>query len=306
MPTKIDLSQASLATRLWCFPRRPWPEQRRALLHRIFRWAPGAVVPIRLPFGSWWLAKYEYSTDLIVNSGYEELETAFMLRALRRGTTVLDVGANRGYYTLLASQRVGPRGRVIAFEPSARERRFLKANLFLNRCRNVVVESFALGGASGAADLYVVEGYSTGCNCLRSRQAELPGYTTTVSMRTLDEYVKGQGIDHVDLLKMDIEGAELEVIRGASRFLRRRPRPIIVCELIDQLTHLWGYEPGETIAHLSELGFEWFCLSTQGSLRPLCSRQTSFDGNFVAVPQERLRQVQESGWLSDKGAGAEP
>jgi len=289
--------EASIVRRLWRFPRKPWADQRRSILFQTWRVFPGAIVPVRLPFGAWWLAQHEYSTDMILNSGYEKTETDFVQKMLQDGMTVLDVGANRGYYAMLASRRVGPHGRVIGFEPSPRERKFLKANLLLSRCRNVTVEPIALGSKPGQADLYVVDGYSTGCNCLRPRDSEFAGKNVHVAVRTLDEYTRAEGIRGVDLLKIDIEGGELEVIKGAGTLLRQRPRPIILCEMIDQLTHLWGYEAREIVHRLQELAFRWFDLLPAGQLAPLADGKTTFDGNYVAVPEEKLASVSDAGWI---------
>jgi FkbM family methyltransferase len=81
--------------------------------------------------------------------------------------TVLDVGAHNGFYTLLASKRVGPTGQVIAFEPSPRERQRLLSNLWINGCSNVIVEPVALADEDSVATLFVVSGAETGCNSLR-------------------------------------------------------------------------------------------------------------------------------------------
>jgi FkbM family methyltransferase len=77
------------------------------------------------------------------------------------GMTVLDVGAHNGFYTLLASKKVGPSGRVIAFEPSPRERQRLLSNLWINRCSNVIVEPVALAEEDSVATLFVVSGAET-------------------------------------------------------------------------------------------------------------------------------------------------
>ncbi len=158
MIARVHSAETSLFERLWNFPRKPAVERRRSVVYRIFRLAPGTIVPIRLPFGPWWLAQREYSTHLILNSGYEETETPFVQRFLRKGMVFVDVGANRGYYTLLASKKIGLGGRVIAFEPSPRERRFLKWNLRLNGLKNVKVEAFALGSKPGQSNLFQVDG----------------------------------------------------------------------------------------------------------------------------------------------------
>lgn len=78
---------------------------------------------VRLPFGSHWVARNDASGRMILRGHFENVESQFVERFLKPGMVVLDIGAHHGYYTLLASQKVGPAGRVIAFEPSSRERR---------------------------------------------------------------------------------------------------------------------------------------------------------------------------------------
>jgi FkbM family methyltransferase len=256
---------------------------------------PRAIVPIKLPFNAWWLAQYEYSTALILNSGYENAETAFVRRILHEGMTVLDIGANRGYYTLLASRKVGRSGRVIAFEPSPRDRRFLKTNLLMSRCKNVTVEPVALGSEPEEAELYVVQGFSTGCNCLRRPDPLHKVKRLNVKVCTLDEYVHARQIPQADFVKMDVEGGELDVLRGAARLLARRPRPIILCELIDQLTQRWGYQASDVVHHLDRLGFCWFGLFDEGRLGSMPDKGFAEDGNYVAVPEEKLAGLQRGG-----------
>ena len=89
---------------------------------------------------------------------FEAAELAFVEVFLRPGMTALDIGAHNGLYSLLASRRVGPQGRVISFEPSPRERKALRLNLALNWIRNVSVQGIAPGSEDGEADFYLVGG----------------------------------------------------------------------------------------------------------------------------------------------------
>ena len=85
---------------------------------------------------------------------------------------VLDIGAHHGFYTLLASRKVGKKGKVIAFEPSPRKRRKLIWHCRLNRTDNVWIESCALGSFDGEAELFLVKGKETGCNSLRPPEGQ--------------------------------------------------------------------------------------------------------------------------------------
>lgn len=261
-------------------------EKYLAIGLRLRRFLPGVPLPIPLPFGAWFLARNDYMGGAEMHGGFELAERAFVSRFLRPGMTALDIGAHHGLYTLLASKLVGPNGRVFAFEPSTRERKALRLNVGLNRSRNVVIEGLALGNEEGEGTLYVVDGHETGCNSLRPPAS--PSATSPVSVRvsSLDQWLGTQKVKTVDFIKLDVEGGELSVLQGAQGLLESPPRPVILLEVQDIRTKPWGYRAGEIINYLSAKGYRWFSLSTDGSLVPLGVLAETFDGNFVACPEE--------------------
>jgi FkbM family methyltransferase len=204
---------------------------------------------------------------------------------------VIDVGAHHGFYTLLGSKKIGHAGRVLAFEPSPRERKKLLRHLMLNQCSNVKILDCALGRAEGTANLFIVDGAETGCNSLRPPNASQPNQTFPVRVLSLDGCLEREGIEHVDFVKLDVEGAEIEVLNGATHLLDRRPRPVLLCEVQDIRTAPWGYPARAIIDFLRQRGFQWFSLSDGQGLSPIASDQAEFDGNYVAVPEERIADV---------------
>src|SRR5437660_10883742 len=118
---------------------------------------------------------------------FEDAEKRFVQKFLQPGMTVLDVGAHHGLYTLLAAKRVGWRGRVIAFEPSSRERRRLLRHLRINGCWSVTVEACALGAEPGETELFVVEGRQDWCNSLRPPVVKEPTQAISVGVERLDD-----------------------------------------------------------------------------------------------------------------------
>jgi FkbM family methyltransferase len=255
-----------------------------------FRWLTtylGIPQRVRLPFGSRWVARNDACGRMILRGRFENVESRFVERFLKPGMVVLDIGAHHGYYSLLASLRVGPLGRVIAFEPSPRERRRLMQHLRLNGCTNVQVEGIALGETEGREKLYVVSGKETGCNSLRPPEVRQSTHATDVQVARLDDYLGQHNLPRVDFVKMDVEGGELAVLKGATEFLERQPRPVIFCEVQDMRTKPWGYPAGEIVDFLRGKGFRWYVPSAEGAACPLPSDQNEFDGNFVAVPEER-------------------
>jgi len=278
----------ALLPRLWRFVHKPWREQLSFLKLRCVRILLSVPIPIRLPFGAWWLAESDACGTSVFLGRFEIAERLFVERFLRPGMNVLDIGAHHGFYTLLASQKVSPTGRVVAFEPSPREYRKLLRHLRLNGCDNVRARNCALGSREGKAELFLVEGRETGCNSLRPPNAGEPTKTVPASVSTLDSCLKQEKVDQVDFIKLDVEGAEMEVLQGAEELLARLPRPVFLCEVQDVRCRPWGYEAREIILLLERLGYDWFLPTVTGGLEPVCAGETRFNGNFVAVPIERL------------------
>lgn len=284
------------------FLAKPWPEKMVSIRGRCLR--VFGLFPTRLPFGDWWIAYNDYSGNAILAGRHETAERNFVEEFLRPEMTVLDIGAHHGLYTLLAARKVGPTGRVVAFEPSRRERQKLGLHMRLNRCVNVKVENFALGSSDGEADFFLVDGPNTGCNSLRPPNVEEPTKVVRVPVKTLDSYLNTRKIERVDFIKMDVEGAEWEALKGAVNLLERRPRPVILCEVQDIRTQPWGYRAKEVIEFLCCRQFSWFCLAPDGNLEALDVQQEKFDGNFLAVPQERLEACNAREEIFDSGCNA--
>jgi FkbM family methyltransferase len=281
---------------LRCFLQKSSSRKLEALRFRMKRgWnrvCPWVPLPVRLPFGSWWLAWSDACGDEVFTGRFEEAERRFVENFLQPEMITLDIGAHHGFYTLLASKKVGAQGLVVAFEPSLRERTRLVRHLRLNRCANVLVEGVALGSKEGQADFFVVGGRETGCNSLRPPKVVEPTTVIRVPVLTLDSYLHGKKICNPDFIKMDVEGAELEVLKGATELLQRQPRPVILCEVQDIRTQPWGYKAQEVLSFSHRFGYRWFKPLPNGFLEPISIQQKTFDCNLIGVTDERMKQIQ--------------
>jgi FkbM family methyltransferase len=275
------------------FLGKPWAEKAKSLKNRWDSFVRSIPVPARLPFGAWWIRRHDNLAVPLFAGAFEQEELAFVARFVQPGMTVLDIGAHHGLYTLLASQRVGRSGRVFSFEPSPRERKALRLNVVLNLCRNVAIQGLALGSEETNADLFVVKHFETGCNSLRPPISGRETYPVRVRVTTLDVWLPTKGIDAVDFIKLDVEGAELATLKGAQQLLGRRPRPVILAEVQDVRTLPWGYPAREIIDHLRQHGYKWFRLAKNGVVEELDLSTNDFDGNFVACPEEREAVMRE-------------
>jgi FkbM family methyltransferase len=131
----------------------------------------------------------------------------------------VDLGANEGYFSVIASSLVGSTGRVIAIEPQSRLQTTIQTNLAFNGCTNVKVFNTIVSANTGTMRLHLTRGANTGGSSLfRSTKYTLP--TEEVQSFTLADFFEKAGLDRCDLLKVDIEGAEYDVFMNAEDLLR--------------------------------------------------------------------------------------
>ena len=159
------------------------------------------------------------SDSLLIEHQYEPLETTIIKELVQEGDIVVDAGANIGYYTVLLSKIVGHKGKVYAFEPDEECFNLLKRNCKENKCYNVVLINKALSEKEGKVKFYVDEKDRASSSILDGSI----GQKVIVQATTLDKEVS----EPVALMKMDIEGAELQGLKGGSRLLESCEKMVI-------------------------------------------------------------------------------
>jgi FkbM family methyltransferase len=171
--------------------------------------------------------------------------------AAGRGATIVDVGANTGYNTVYAAALVGVAGRVIAIEPAADNVRVLRDNIAANHLANVIVHAVAAGRTHETRDLFL-RGDISAVNSLfpESMYATVTG-VDHVPVAPLDALVEGDA----DLVKIDVEGAELDVLGGMTRLLRS-PRLHLIVEWHPRLQEAAGYTAAALPQFLLDAGFQ--------------------------------------------------
>lgn len=201
--------------------------------------------------------------DLLLRGSYEPEAVAAFLATLERGMTVFDIGANIGFYTAVAATSVGPAGRVYAFEPDPRNVEVLRRNSAQARGAPITVVAGAVGRSEGTSSLYV-NPVDSSINSLACANANVLGpqdgaRALTVSSLTLDTFVRKEGAIQPDVIKIDVQGAEMLVLAGAHEVLSHRPLKIFFEFWPFGLQHL-GTQPIELLEFLIAKGF---------ALRPL-------------------------------------
>ncbi len=187
-------------------------------------------------------------TPFIREHGFwEAAEAAFLRRILKPGHTFLDIGANVGYFSVLASPLVGQSGRVVAVEPEQRNLALLKANLWRNGCGNAVVLPIAAHRHTGFLPLRLDE-ENRGDHQVGWRE----GASVLVPCARLDDLL---GDLPVDVIKIDTQGVDHDVIAGLSGLLTRATRPTILCEFWLEGMERRGVDPWQVAVGYQELGF---------------------------------------------------
>jgi len=203
----------------------PWlrPFGRRILRERMWtiEGGVGAGLKLRLP------------QNLDYLSGTSELPVQQALaEQLRPGAVFYDIGANVGFFSLLAARTVGPTGRVCSFEPVAENAAAVRENLRLNRFENASVFELAVGRSSGAAEFLLTDwdgGGSLSSSVVRPAE---PVSRRDVRVVALDDLIPAERLPKPDVVKIDVEGVELDVIQGMAKTMAES-KPVLLYEVDD-------------------------------------------------------------------------
>lgn len=196
--------------------------------------------------------------DLLLRGQYEPEAADAFISVLKPGMTVFDIGANIGYYTTLAAAAVGTSGRVYAFEPDPRNVQVLTQNAAQARGAPISVVPAAIG-AQESTSLLFLNPKDSSINSLARANANVlgPGDTAqgvAVACVTLDGFIQHEQIQPPDVIKMDVQGAEMLALSGASGVLAHRPLKIFF-EFWPYGLHQLGTEPVEVLDFLIGKGF---------------------------------------------------
>lgn len=195
----------------------------------------------------------EHIQRMIYLGDYERWESRMVRRLLRPGMTFVDIGANIGYFSLLAARLVKSTGHVYAVEPSPYAFGRLRRTIADNRLESLVlVEPVGLGAEPGSTKLYD----SHPSNHTPSMFGDENAAARVVPITTLDDLFAKWGVSHVDLLKIDVEGYEPKVFAGAKEALARRKIKAILCEFNGHWLAQGGSSSAKLYRLLLDAGFE--------------------------------------------------
>jgi FkbM family methyltransferase len=215
-----------------------------------------------------------------VREAYEP-ELTYLNRFIKEGETFVDAGANCGVYTICAASIVGPRGLVLAFEPGPQVFATLRRSVELNGYRHVRLFESGLSETGGKGQLFThphgASSFSLG------RPLGGNGESFSIRLQTLDEVLAAEHIEKVHCIKMDVEGAEELILRGAVR-LFERCRPRVIFEINPNAIAALQLKTDGAWRFLEDRGYRFFNLDTAGVLKELPAPPGA--ENVIALPHD--------------------
>ncbi len=224
--------------------------------------------------------------QIIRDGVWEPTETALFSALLEHSKTVFDIGANIGWYSLIAGKILERSGRVVAFEPEPTVGAILERNILKNRLTNVEIVRAAVADQTTSAS-FVTSSSNVGDHHLV--EGPTNASTTTVSVTSVDAHWQRLGVP-IDLIKIDTQGAELAIFRGMRALLTAQPRkPVIITEFWPHGLWRFGAEAAALIDLIESFGYEAFLIDDVAkAVRPINFRDLRHRSKTDLAPLDRM------------------
>lgn len=232
----------------------------RRLVSFLYRWlAPKGIILIKVREHKMYVDSRDITISriLLTVGSWERGTTRLFEDIIQKGMVVLDVGANIGYFTLIAAKLVGEEGKVFAFEPEPYNFDLLVRNLKLNGYHNVTPAQKAISDKNGRATLFLDRTQWDQHSLSRRNVTNFSGNSIEVDVQTLDDFLKDFG-HRVDFAKIDVQGAELAVIQGMRHIIESNKNLKLVVEFNPEGLRRFGSSPEEFLNRLTGYGFKLY------------------------------------------------
>lgn len=220
-----------------------------------------------------------YSRDIIM----------VMDNILSQGMVVFDIGANIGEISLCAAKRVGAEGKVYCFEPMPTLYEKLTHNLSVNAMMHAFPIRLGVSKNTGVVPIYRADSNFSDGTIHEGLGTLYPMDNRTtpvgeIQLVTLDAFCEEEHVQRLDLIKIDVEGAELDVLMGAEHVIRKY-RPYLIIEIQSETAQASGVSPEEILDYLQLLEYSIFTIGRKGKLSPLSREMLRNFQNVLCVPK---------------------
>jgi len=220
--------------------------------------------------------------------GYYEKEVGDLLKKMLRPNDVfIDIGANIGYFSLLAAT-FSPSVKVISFEPVKDLFKKMTKNISINDSKKIMAINAAVGEMNEERELYLSAPDNLGMSSFHQPE-NYSGRREKVEVISIDDWFKTSGITKIDLIKLDIEGSELIGLKGMRTVLEEQ-RPVLIVEINPETLSLFGLKPLDIYNYLSQLNFDGFLISENGKLENLDNKEISQIINVLFIHPDKKNE----------------
>jgi len=200
----------------------------------------------------------------ILNFGsYEPEDETISFNLVEDGCVIFDIGAQLGWYTLTLAKHF-PKSRIFSFEPLPTTYQILERNIKRNHIMNVKIQNFGFSDKNSSFDRYCpdIDPISTSEKGIQNKKVQ---NNIKCQLKKLDDYVFGENLQRLDLIRCNVEGAELQILRGGEDTIRKF-LPIIIFELVESWCNQSGYSINDVIQYLDSHDY-LCCQAYNGKLR---------------------------------------
>ncbi len=233
--------------------------------------------------------------NVLLNDGeYEPTEWAIVRALGVTVRTVLDVGANIGWYSVRLAAARGDRPGIHAFEPVPTTYKVLQGNVAANAFEGrIEAHDYGLSDRDDVATFYLPERTGSVAASERPLFEEEQQVVAECRIRRLDDVVRESVFEDIDFVKCDIEGGEFGFLKGAQGVLETS-RPTVLLEMLRKWAKVYGYHPNDIIGWMKALGYMCASVSDRSVIRVETVTDETIETNFLFVPAERVSGVAAS------------
>lgn len=207
---------------------------------------------------------------------------SFLKKTLKKDNVFIDIGANIGAYTLIASKLVEKTGMVIAFEPVNTINKMLIDNIKMNGLTNIIVEKKAVYDQNTNLELFISNEQNMGMSSILNHSHE-SGEKQKIEAITLDNYVQLKKLAKIDLVKIDIEGAEIHALKGMKQSLVKF-KPTLIIEISDGILENSSVKSNAIYDFLFDLNYVPYNIDEKGNIKDFSSKDINYH-NYIFLPK---------------------